>query len=227
MGKLALFLALAIVVKPSEALTLLRSAAPLELEKDQGLNDAEKEDVSETDRRYGDGYKLNSFEMDDIDVSDDENSEETDRGYRLNSVQEDDIDVNDDQTSEENEDDVDVNDGQTSEETDQTGEIMTGDTKNTRGKLRGRGYKLNSVEKDDTNVSGDESSKESDRRYGGEYKMNSNEKDDIDVNDDANSEETDRGRNLSKNLTRIKGGHKRRRPLTVVTNNTQGGRLNG
>ena len=146
----------------------------------------------------------------------------------MNSVEEDDIDENDDQTSEENEDDVDGNDGQTSEETDQTGEIMTGGTKNTRGKLRGRGYKLNSVEKEGIkNVNGDQTSKETDRKYGDEYKMNSNEKDDIDVNDDEKSEETDRGRNLSKNLTRIKGNHKRRRPSTVVTNNTQGGRLNG
>lgn len=108
------------------------------------------------------GYILNSAEKDDIDVNDEENSED-DRSYRLNSVEEDDIDVNDDQTSEENEDDVDVNDGQTSEEIDQSGEIVTGDTKNTRGKLRGRGYKLNGVEKDDIDVNDDENSEESDR----------------------------------------------------------------
>ena len=81
--KLALFLALAVVtvnVKCAEALTL-RSAAPLKLEKDQRLNKAEKEDVSETDRRYEAGYKLNSIEEDDIDVNNDENSEEADRYY--------------------------------------------------------------------------------------------------------------------------------------------------
>ena len=50
--KLALFLALAIVVKPSEAFTL-RSADPLELEEDQRLNDAKKEDVSELTEDMG------------------------------------------------------------------------------------------------------------------------------------------------------------------------------